>query len=652
MMPPLSPTTMDMDDSSDSDLSVFSTSPVCDTLEDIRLPPTPTPRKRYADSDSASDSDLSSFKSISPPPTFSLQRPLSPPTSHDADEDMLSAPPRKRRKVEPRARTTQHLDLTSDDAQSEYDRQRSLELLLKAIHKRRKIVVIAGAGISVSAGIPDFRSSHGLFRSLRAEHKLKSSGKELFDASVYKDDSSTSSFHDMVRQLSQLSKDAQPSLFHRLLARLATEGRLLRLYTQNVDGLENRLPPLATTTPLPHKAPWPKTIQVHGGLEKMVCQKCRKISDFDEELFRRSTPPPCPECQLQDNLRTEHAGKRSHGIGRLRPRIVLYNEHNPDDEAIGAVTAADFRTRPDCVIVVGTSMKIPAIKRITDEMCKIVRDRKEGTTIWINRDPEPPSMDYWDLTVKGDADDVAQRAQLKDWNDTSSTITEPYTDSDVEKSKVKGIPVIEIQSPKRIKTEAVQVGGPATPPTSPMPAKASKAPPKFILEIPRATATTISKASLANPASKYKPLKATTQFGSQSKKAPRPQQKRPYIRDKKQQLGQLAKFGKVTKSAAGVTPVNAEKKASHPLSPNQNVPAPAKSPVMIRFPKLGFSSNESSPYPETPPDMLISTPPALFEGTYQQSTTQPRPSSSNDNRDTISPSSVPKGMRDLLSYAE
>ena len=40
-----------------------------------------------------------------------------------------------------------------------------------------------GAGISVQAGIPDFRSSEGLFQSLKKDHPKLVSGKDLFDAS-------------------------------------------------------------------------------------------------------------------------------------------------------------------------------------------------------------------------------------------------------------------------------------------------------------------------------------------------------------------------------------------------------------------------------------------------------------------------------------
>lgn len=44
-----------------------------------------------------------------------------------------------------------------------------------------------GAGISVQAGIPDFRSTDGLFKSLKRDNPREAltSGKDLFDASVF-----------------------------------------------------------------------------------------------------------------------------------------------------------------------------------------------------------------------------------------------------------------------------------------------------------------------------------------------------------------------------------------------------------------------------------------------------------------------------------
>lgn len=50
----------------------------------------------------------------------------------------------------------------------------SVQLLREILTTSRKIVVVAGAGISVAAGIPDFRSSKGLFASMKAKGRGKS----------------------------------------------------------------------------------------------------------------------------------------------------------------------------------------------------------------------------------------------------------------------------------------------------------------------------------------------------------------------------------------------------------------------------------------------------------------------------------------------
>lgn len=394
-------------------------------------------------------------------------------------------PPTKKRRIgEPKQRTTEYLDLRSEElSESE---QAQLDRLLKVLHKKRKIVVIAGAGISVSAGstftsrllvvpladipiVPDFRSSAGLFNSLKAKHNLKASGKQLFDAAVYKDGPSTSSFHDMIRSLSTMTKSAEPTAFHHLLATLAQEGRLMRLYSQNVDGIDTALPPLATQVPLPRKGPWPTTVQLHGSLDKMVCIKCGELSDFDASLFDGPTPPLCSRCEEIDDLRTTHAGKRSHGIGRLRPRMVLYHEQNPDDEAIGAVAKWDLRMRPDAVIVAGTTLKVPGVKRIVREMCNVVRDKRDGLTVWLNMDPEPTGVEFkdcWDLIIQGPCDEVAKRAAMRRWDQDPEDF-KVVTEEEVQKvKKESGLPEVVVISPSKPKAFR-DVQGMLTPASSP-----------------------------------------------------------------------------------------------------------------------------------------------------------------------------------------
>ncbi|KAK0659958.1 NAD-dependent protein deacetylase hst4 [Lasiodiplodia hormozganensis] len=385
--------------------------------------------------------------------------------ARSCDDD---GPPRKKRRTaEPKPRVTRYLNL-HEDIIDDTERD-ALDLLLKVLHKKRKIVMIVGAGISVAAGIPDFRSSKGLFNTLKQQHNLKSSGKDLFDASVYRDPDTTATFHEMVRSLKRQAEEAKPTAFHQLIATLADEGRLLRLYSQNVDGIETRLKPLESQIPLPQKGPWPKTVLLHGGLEKMVCAKCNDVTDFKPELFHGPIPPPCKTCEEADQVRTQHAGKRSHGIGLLRPRMVLYNENGPDDEAIGSVTTADLRARPDAVIVVGTTLKVPGVRRITREMVNTVRDRKDGLTVWINNEPEPKGVDLencWDLVVRGPCDAVARQAALRIWNDRSETMARILSEEEYEAAKQKPSPEVRIfNSPRKDRVE--QVKGIPTPASSP-----------------------------------------------------------------------------------------------------------------------------------------------------------------------------------------
>lgn len=292
--------------------------------------------------------------------------------------------------------------------------------LVDALRRKKKIVVIAGAGISVSADIPDFRSSQGLFAAAgRQTQKLKASGKHLFDAAVYKRDALTEEFHTMVREMAALTEKAEPTPFHNLLASLAQEGRLLRLYSQNIDCIDTSMKPLATNVPLNPKGPWPATIQLHGGLEKMVCIKCGNLQQLQPGLFDGPEAPLCKTCIEDDEIRTTFAGKRSHGIGRLRPRFVLYNEYNPDEEAIGNVCRADLKARPDAVIVVGTSLKVPGTRRLVKELCQVARSRRGGFTVWINVESEPKGAEFkdcWDMVVKSRCDVVAREVDLPPWD--------------------------------------------------------------------------------------------------------------------------------------------------------------------------------------------------------------------------------------------
>ncbi|KAJ5160345.1 NAD-dependent protein deacetylase hst4 [Penicillium canariense] len=370
------------------------------------------------------DYDLSDVSDLSSVPSSSTRSSPEPatryltPSSQDAeDSTRQDCPPpakKRRRNPLPKERTTQYLYLSK----SSYEQQDQVKLLVDTLRHQKDIVAIAGAGISTSAGIPDFRSTDGLFKSLQKKHNLKASGKLLFDAAVYQDDALTAPFHELVRSLSVEAANCKPTKFHEMLARLGQENRLKRLYTQNIDGLETSMKPLATEIPLSAKGRWPVTIQLHGSITKMVCQKCRYLCDLMPSRFCEADPPECDECSVKEEVR-QTSGHRSHGVGRMRPRIVLYNEHNPDEEAITSVMNADIKSRPRVLLVAGTSLKIPGVRRLVKSLCTVIRSRKDGVTMFINNEP-PVGKEFencFDLIVQGSTDEVADLVKLKSWED-------------------------------------------------------------------------------------------------------------------------------------------------------------------------------------------------------------------------------------------
>ncbi|KAG5357887.1 NAD-dependent protein deacetylase hst4 [Yarrowia sp. B02] len=289
--------------------------------------------------------------------------------------------------------------------------RKDLELLHHVFHNSQRLVVITGAGISVHAGIPDFRSDKGLFVSLKDEYNLKTTGKALFDASVFREPATTMHFHSAINGLQKLCSDAKHTPFHHFLNSISEQNRLARLYSQNIDCLDTSLPHLSTSVPL--QKPWPTTVQLHGSISKMNCMKCGWMSDLDPELFVGEDMPLCPACVEMEEAR-EVAGKRPQGVGKLRPRIVLYNEFNPDAESIGELSEADLHSRPDGLIVVGTTLKIPGVKRIVREMAAAVH-AMNGGVVWLNRDDPPtlgkPFEGVFDLLVKGDCQLVPKLLQ-------------------------------------------------------------------------------------------------------------------------------------------------------------------------------------------------------------------------------------------------
>ncbi|CAO3650696.1 unnamed protein product [Cunninghamella blakesleeana] len=265
------------------------------------------------------------------------------------------------------------------------------------IARSKRIMVITGAGISCNSGIPDFRSSDGLYNLVKEKHPhAVLRGKELFDAMLFKDETQTRCFYTFMAELKRLISTAQPTPTHSFIHSMKEKGQLMRCYTQNIDCLEENLD-------LP-------VVQLHGTMNKVQCTLCSTTYDFSntyQDQFLSGEAPLCPQCVIYEDER-KRLGKRQLATGTLRPAVVLYNEDHPEGESIGQMQTSDIRRRPDLLIVMGTSLKIVALKKFIKQVAKSIHINhpRTGRVIFINKTKPTKEWDaIFDYEVMGDTDE-------------------------------------------------------------------------------------------------------------------------------------------------------------------------------------------------------------------------------------------------------
>ncbi|CDO94055.1 unnamed protein product [Kluyveromyces dobzhanskii CBS 2104] len=299
--------------------------------------------------------------------------------------------------------------ITKDSSE---DLSKDAEFLTYVLKHSKRIIVVQGAGISVAAGIPDFRSANGLFTTLKSKSAQIKSGKDLFDFNhVYSSDSMSISFNSLMSTLYSLSRTSKPTAYHSFISQLCENNQIKRIYTQNIDGLENETQKLSSNNISTDSL----VVQLHGSIHHMSCLKCKKKYAMDPSLFRTAEDtisgeivPQCPECKEFESVRSV-CGKRLQGVGKLKPSVVLYNEYHPEGDTISEVMNKDIKSNPDALIIVGTSLKIPGVKQMVKQFAAKVRTKK-GFVIWINREPPPPTIinliNGYDLIVSGDCQNL------------------------------------------------------------------------------------------------------------------------------------------------------------------------------------------------------------------------------------------------------
>ncbi len=68
-----------------------------------------------------------------------------------------------------------------------------------------------------------------------------------------------------------------------------------------------------------------------------------------------------------------------------------------------------MKSKPDCLIIAGTSLKIPGVRKLVRELARAVHAAK-GCVIWMNTDEPSISIvdfvEYIDMIVVGDCQDI------------------------------------------------------------------------------------------------------------------------------------------------------------------------------------------------------------------------------------------------------
>lgn len=269
----------------------------------------------------------------------------------------------------------------------------------KMLSRSKKVIVLTGAGISCNAGIPDFRSSSGLYQMVKKQFPEISmrSGQEMFDISLFRDELKISMFATFMEKLYSNVKMAQPTETHKFIAHLKNRNKLLRCYTQNIDGLEENLGLEMSTGEQDQEvvgtsfnSRWKNynVVQLHGDLNTLACTRCFHIFQWSRywcRSFRRGELPTCPQCEEKNLKRCQEGKRQIDNIGYLRPNIVLYGENHPSSESIAQGLNLDIsRGRPDLFIIMGTSLKVDGIRKVVRQIAKQVHDRG-GIVLLINK---------------------------------------------------------------------------------------------------------------------------------------------------------------------------------------------------------------------------------------------------------------------------
>ncbi|KAL8418232.1 hypothetical protein RB594_001735 [Gaeumannomyces avenae] len=299
------------------------------------------------------------------------------------------------------------------------------------LKRSKNIVVLTGAGISTSLGIPDFRSKDIGLYSMLGDLGLDDP-QQVFELSLFHEDPSI--FYSVARKVLPNHNRCSPT--HAFIALLQQKGKLLTNYTQNIDNIEEvagidpeRLVQChgswstATCTRCGHRVPGKTlfpTVEA-GGIPR--CLKCapkgrpaskvrrkRRSDDDDDGSYGRRTSGRRgvrDRDSVSDSDPDANGGGGGGGGGVMKPDITFFGEQLP--RRFGERLFGHDRDLVDLVIVIGTSLKVKPVSELVPVLPAHVPQ------IYISRDAV--SHAHFDIDLLGDCDVVvAELCRRAGWD--------------------------------------------------------------------------------------------------------------------------------------------------------------------------------------------------------------------------------------------
>ncbi|XP_038062252.1 NAD-dependent protein deacetylase sirtuin-1-like [Patiria miniata] len=244
----------------------------------------------------------------------------------------------------------------------------TLDDALHLLRVSKRIMVLTGAGVSVSCGIPDFRSRDGVYARLAVDFPDLPDPQALFDIHYFR--RNPRPFFKFAKEI--YPGEFRPSTCHKFIALLEQHGKLLRNFSQNIDTLEQ----VAGIT---------RVLQCHGSFATAHCTNCNY--EVDAETIRpdifNQVVPLCPRCPQGD----------PDILAVMKPDIVFFGEGLPKDFYH---CLDEDKDKADLLIVIGSSLKVQPVATIPNAIPGHVPQ------ILINR--EPLNHMTFDIELLGDGD--------------------------------------------------------------------------------------------------------------------------------------------------------------------------------------------------------------------------------------------------------